>query len=232
MATPHIEAKKEDISNIVIMSGDPMRSKYIAENFLEDAKLVNKVRGMYAYTGNYKGKKITVMGHGMGMSSIGIYAYELFKFYDVETIIRVGSCGSFNENSKVGTNVLAQKTDTTSNFAFEMIGKDIHEIDAFNEINEIIKTIANENRINIIEDSVTTGLVFDAYRSNVKSTPKNFVDMEAFALFLIAHTLNKKCACLLNVTDNLITDEHLPSSYREQKLNDIIFVALESALRL
>ena len=147
MATPHIEAKKEDISNIVIMSGDPMRSKYIAENFLEDAKLVNKVRGMYAYTGNYKGKKITVMGHGMGMSSIGIYAYELFKFYDVETIIRVGSCGSFNENSKVGTNVLAQKTDTTSNFAFEMIGKDIHEIDAFYEINEIIKTIANENRI-------------------------------------------------------------------------------------
>lgn len=232
MATPHIEALVEDISNIVIMSGDPMRSKYIAENYLEDYKLVNSVRAMYAYTGFYKGKKITVMGHGMGMSSIGIYAYELYKFYNVDTIIRVGSCGSFDAHSKVGSNILAKKTNTTSNFAEEMIGKTIHEIDCFENTNSIIKDVAANLNKSIIEEDVTTGMVFDAYKINVKETPKNFVDMEAFALFLIAKTLNKNCACLLSVTDNLITDEHLSSIDREKNLNDIIIIALESALRL
>lgn len=92
--TPHNEAKKEDIARIVIMPGDPLRAKYIAENFLEDYKLVNSVRNMFAYTGFYKGKRITVMASGMGMPSMGIYCYELYKFYDVDTIIRIGSCRS------------------------------------------------------------------------------------------------------------------------------------------
>ena len=96
--TPHNEAKKEDIANIVIMPGDPLRAKYIAENFLEDYSLVNSVRGMYAYTGYYKGKRLTVMAHGMGMPSVGIYTYELFKIYDVESIIRIGSCGGYTKD--------------------------------------------------------------------------------------------------------------------------------------
>ena len=96
--TPHNEAKKEDIAKVVIMPGDPLRAKYIAENFLEDYKLVNSVRGMYAYTGHYKGKILTVMAHGMGMPSIGIYSYELFKIYDVDTIIRIGSCGGYSKD--------------------------------------------------------------------------------------------------------------------------------------
>ena len=231
MATPHIGAKKEDISNIVIMSGDPLRSKYIAENYLDDYKLVNSIRAMYAYTGYYKGKKITVMGHGMGMSSMSIYAYELFKFYDVDIIIRVGTCGCFDKDIQIGTNVLALKTDTTSNFAYEMYEEDIHEISGFKEVNNIIINTFRDNNINVIEDSVTSGLVFDTY-SNNKNRPKRFVEMEAFVLFLIAQKLNKKAACILSVTDNLITDKHLSSHDREKDLNDIILVALESSLRL
>ena len=96
--TPHNEAKKGDITNIVIMPGDPLRAKYIAENFLDDYSLVNSVRGMYAYTGTYKGKRITVMASGMGMPSMGIYSYELYKFYDVEAIIRIGSCGAYSKD--------------------------------------------------------------------------------------------------------------------------------------
>ena len=96
--TPHNEAKKEDIAKIVLMPGDPLRAKYIAENFMENVRLVNQVRGMYAYTGTYKGKEITVMGHGMGIPSVGIYVHELFKFYDVECIIRIGSCGGYVES--------------------------------------------------------------------------------------------------------------------------------------
>ena len=98
MSTPHNEASKGDIAKTVVMPGDPLRAKYIAENFMENCKLVNQVRGMYAYTGTYKGKELTVMAHGMGMPSVGIYTYELFKFYDVENIIRIGSCGDINQN--------------------------------------------------------------------------------------------------------------------------------------
>lgn len=99
--TPHNEAKKEDIAKIVLMPGDPLRAKYIAEEFLEDIKLVNKVRGMYAYTGKYKNKQLTVMAHGMGIPSMGIYSYELYKFYDVSTIIRIGSCRSIYKRAKI-----------------------------------------------------------------------------------------------------------------------------------
>ena len=101
MATPHIESKKEDIAKIVLMPGDPLRAKYIAENFLEDAKLINTVRNMYGYTGKYKNRKVTVFASGMGIPSIGIYSYELYKFYDVEKIVRIGTCGSFNKDIKV-----------------------------------------------------------------------------------------------------------------------------------
>ena len=101
MATAHIESKLEDIAPVVLMPGDPLRAKYIAENFLEDAKLINKVRNMFGYTGTYKGKKVTVFASGMGIPSIGIYSYELYKFYNVEKIIRIGTCGSFNKDIKL-----------------------------------------------------------------------------------------------------------------------------------
>ena len=114
--TPHIESKKEEIAPIVLMPGDPLRAKYIAENFLENVTLVNHVRNMFAYTGTYKGKKVTVFPSGMGIPSMGIYSYELFKFYDVKKIIRIGTCGSFHEDIKCLDVVLAEKAYSKTYF--------------------------------------------------------------------------------------------------------------------
>ena len=117
MPTAHNEAKKEDISKTVIMPGDPLRAKYIAEKYLTDYKLVNKVRGMYAYTGYYKNKRVTVMAHGMGNPSVGIYTYELFKFYDVDEIIRIGSCGATTDKIKLRDVILVNSSYSDSNYA-------------------------------------------------------------------------------------------------------------------
>ena len=119
MSTPHNEAKLGEIAKTVIMPGDPLRAKYIAENFLENAKLVNQVRGIFAYTGTYKGNEVTVMASGMGMPSMGIYCYELYKFYDVENIIRIGSCGAYNEKLNLFDTILVDKSYTEGNFAYE-----------------------------------------------------------------------------------------------------------------
>ena len=122
----HNEAKVGEIAKTVVMPGDPMRAKYIAENFLEDYKLVNQVRGMYAFTGKYKGKEITVMAHGMGMPSVGIYSYELYKFYGVENIIRIGSCGGHTEELDILDIVLVDNSYTEGNFALALNNKDCH----------------------------------------------------------------------------------------------------------
>ena len=117
MPTPHNEAKLGEIAKTVIMPGDPLRAKYIAEKFLENAKLVNQVRGIYAYTGTYKGNEVTVMASGMGMPSMGIYCYELYQFYNVENIIRIGSCGAYKPELKLFDIILADKVYSESNFA-------------------------------------------------------------------------------------------------------------------
>ncbi len=114
--TPHIGARKDEIAETVIMAGDPLRAKFMAENFLEDPKLFNEVRGMLGYTGTYKGKRVSVMGHGMGIPSIGIYSYELFNFYNVKTIIRIGSAGSYDKDLHLGDLVLAMGACTNSNY--------------------------------------------------------------------------------------------------------------------
>ena len=233
MPTAHNEAKLGDISNIVIMPGDPLRAKMIAEKYLEDAKCVNSVRGIYAYTGFYKDKRITVMGHGMGMPSIGIYAYELFKFYNVDTIIRIGSCGTHNKNIKIGDTVIATKVNTESNFALQMFEEDIHELDVFDGLNFIIEDTAKKNNIKLVESEVTSSEVFDVYFDHIRNNPKyKILEMEAFALFLIAHKLKKECACLLTVVDSTFEDIEVSSEDRETKLNDMILVALESTLQL
>lgn len=233
MPTPHIEAKNSDISNIVIMPGDPLRAKFIAEKYLSDYKLVNTVRNMFAYTGYYKGKRITVMGHGMGMPSIGIYAYELFKFYNVDTIIRIGSCGTHDKNIKIGDTVLATSINTESNFAYQMFEEDIHKLDVFDGVNFIINDTAKKNNIELKESEVTTSEVFDVYFDHIRNNEKyKVLEMEAFALFLIAHKLKKECACLLTVVDSTYDNTSLSSEDREKNLNDMILVALESSLQL
>ena len=163
----HNEAKKEEIEKIVIMPGDPLRAKYIAENFLTDAKLVNTIRGMYAYTGIYKNKKVTVMAHGMGMASMGIYSYELYKFYDVDCIIRIGSCGAYKENLQLLDTLLVEKVYTESNFAYSYNNDNTKQIYATEEINELIENVAKENNIQYIKTNIFCTDGFDPYIADV-----------------------------------------------------------------
>ena len=147
--TPHINAKEEDIAKIVLAPGDPLRAKYIAENFLENYRLVNTVRNILAYTGTYKGKEITVFSTGMGMPSMGIYCYELYKFYNVETIIRIGSCGAYSADLNIFDTILVDESYTEGNFAKALNNKDCHIINASEDINSVIKETANENNIKL-----------------------------------------------------------------------------------
>ena len=138
MSTPHNKANLGDIAKTVIMPGDPLRAKYIAENFLTDYKLVNDVRNMYAYTGFYKGKQITIMASGMGMPSMGIYSYELYKFYDVQNIIRIGSCGGYSPDLKLFDIILSEQSFSESNFALNFNNENCHLVKSSQKLNKVI----------------------------------------------------------------------------------------------
>ena len=200
MSTPHNEANKGDFAKTVIMPGDPLRAKYIAENFLDDYKLVNQVRGMFAYTGTYKGKEISIMAHGMGMPSVGIYSYELFKFYDVENIIRIGSCGGYKPELKLFDIVLSENVFSESNYALTLNNDDCHIVSSSKELNSIIENTAIETNTNIINGNTVTTDCFDVYMTDVNKflerLPENLnpvsVEMEAFALFYNAKLIIEK----------------------------------------
>ena len=239
MSTPHNEANLGDIAKTVIMPGDPLRAKHIAEKFLEDYKLVNQVRNIYAYTGNYKGKKLTVMASGMGMPSMGIYSYELFKFYDVENIIRIGSCGAYVPEIKLFDIVLSKSIFTESNYAFSFHNDDCHLVDTSKELNEKIKKTAIENNINIIEGDTLCNDVFDPYMTQEdfdifmnRVSSQDFhpltAEMEAFALCYNAKLLNKKATCLMTVVDSRFDNGVATSEQREKGLDNMIKLALEA----
>ena len=154
MATPHIESKIEDISNIVLMPGDPNRAKYIADNYLTNVKLINKVRGMLAYTGEYKNKKITIFPSGMGIPSMGIYSYELFKEYNVDYIIRIGTIGAYDEKLQLGDIVIADKAYTDSSFAKIQSNYKENYLDSNKELNQSIIETAEENNIPYINGTI------------------------------------------------------------------------------
>ena len=232
--TPHIKCNKEDISNIVLMPGDPLRAKFIAETYLEDYKLVNSVRNMLAYTGYYKGKKITVFSSGMGMASMGIYCYELYNFFDVKYIIRIGSCGSNNKDIKLLDTILSTSSYTETNFSYTYSSVDIHEVESSKYLNNII--LSKDNTIK--QGKTVCSMVFDAYMENKdeynKRLPKDVMasEMEAFALFYIAKMLNKEASCLLTVSDSLYDDTKINSSDRQNNLKHMIEVALEACLEV
>lgn len=238
--TSHNEAKKEDIAPIVIMPGDPLRAKYIAENFLKDYKLVNSVRNMLAYTGYYQEKRVTVMASGMGMPSMGIYCYELYKFYDVEAIIRVGSCGVYAENVELLETILINGSYTLGNFAENLTGDQINFVLADEGLNKIIETTAMEKKISIIKENMACTECFDPYIENIEKVISKFpedkkiigAEMEAFALFYTAKLLNKKASCLLTVVDSIKKKQHLTSEQRQIALNNMIEVALNSIIKL
>ena len=238
--TPHNEAKKEDIAKIVLMPGDPLRAKYIAETFLKDVKLVNSVRNMFGYTGTYKGKEITVFASGMGMPSMGIYSYELYKFYGVDTIIRIGSCGAYTEELNLLDTILVDNSYTEGNYAFELTGEEKH-IDSSNvEVNSIIENTAKELNIPYIKGNTLCTDCFDYYVKDVNELIKRFpsdlniigAEMEAFALFYNAHYLGKKASCLLSVVDSHYKHEEISAEERQTSLNSMIKLALESACRM
>lgn len=239
MSTPHNEANLGDIAKTVIMPGDPLRAKYIATNFLTDAKLVNSVRGMYAYTGNYKGKEVTVMASGMGMPSMGIYAYELYKFYDVENIIRIGSCGAYIPELKLFDIVLAENTFSEGNFALTYNNDDCHIVSSNKGLNDVIINTAKQTNINIYAGNTVCTDFVDFYMSDVNQflsrVPDGFnpvsAEMEAFSLFYIAKILGKKSACLMSVVDSKFIKEVATAEERETGLNNMIILALESSLK-
>lgn len=240
MSTPHNEANLVDIAKTVIMPGDPLRAKYIAENFLDDYKLVNSVRGIYTYTGKYKGKEITVMASGMGMPSMGIYSYELYKFYEVENIIRIGSCGSYKPTLKLFDIILAEKTFSESNFALTLNNDDCHIVSSDSELNSKIIDTAQNNNINIFSGNTVCTDCFDLYMTDVNQflarVPDGFnpvsAEMEAFALFYVAKLLNKKAACLMSVVDSKYIKEIATPEERQTGLNNMIKLALDSSLKL
>lgn len=232
--TPHIKCNKEDISKIVLMPGDPLRAKFIAQTYLKDYKLVNSVRNMLAYTGFYKGKKITVFSSGMGMASMGIYCYELYKFFDVKYIIRIGSCGSTDKDVKLLDTILSTSSYTETNFSYTYSSVNVNEVNSSEYLNNII---INKNK-NIKRGKTVCSMVFDAYIDNQdeynKRLPQNVlaVEMEAFALFYIAKLLNKEATCLLTVSDSLYDKKQISSSDRQLKLKEMIEIALEASLEV
>ena len=229
--TPHINAKEGDFAPTVLMPGDPLRSKYIADHYLENPVLVNNVRGVQGYTGTYQGKPVTVMASGMGMPSIGIYSYELYKEYDVENIIRVGSAGSYIPELKIFDVVLATGAWSESSFAFTQSG-DTEKIQAASEqLNEAIRKSAAEQGIKLYEGIIHSSDVFyressDYLKEVVDVNHCCCVEMESFALFHNAKVLGKNAACLLTISDSFVAPEITTPEEREQKFTDMMKVAL------
>ena len=240
MPTPHNEANLGDIAKTVIMPGDSLRAKYIAENFLDDVKLVNQVRGMYAYTGKYQGYPVTVMASGMGMPSMGIYSYELYKFYDVENIIRIGSCGAYIPELKLFDIILAEDVYSEGNYALTLNNDNCHIVSSNEDLNNSIKETSKKTGINIVCGNTVCTDFFDVYMTDINKflgrIPDGFnpvsAEMEAFALFYNAKLLNKKASCLMSVVDSKYIDKIATSMERQTGLDNMIKLSLESLKEL
>lgn len=236
MPTPHNQAKLGEIAPKVLMPGDPLRAKFIAENFLQDARLVNQVRNMFAYTGTYKGQPVTVMASGMGMPSIGIYSYELFTQYGVEQIIRIGSAGSYVPELKVRDVVLAESAWSQSSYARVQSGYEKDVIMPNPELNGQIMKAAESLGIRLNLTRVHSCDVFysesnvDDYKAIYARSGCTCVEMESFALFHNANVLGKKAACLLTISDSLCTKEETTAEERQNSFTDMMKVALEACL--
>ena len=234
--TPHIaSANPDDFAKTVLMPGDPLRAKFIAETYLKDVKQINGVRNMFGYTGLYKGKKVTVMGSGMGMPSIGIYSYELFNFYGVERIIRIGSAGGYTKDGKLFDVVLARDAFSESSFADVAYGYKEHILQGSEELNKIILDSANELGYPVHYERIHSSDVFyrnNPTRANEASDNNCFaVEMEAFALFANAKNANKQAACLLTISDSFVYNEATTALQRQTSFNKMMEIALASAIK-
>ena len=229
MATPHISAEKGDFAKTVLMPGDPLRAKFIADTFLKDVRQVTGVRGMLGFTGTYEGRPI------MGMPSIGIYSYELYKFYDVDNIIRIGSAGSYTDKAKLFDVVLATGAYSESNYAVTQSGDtdDIQTPSA--ELNNALRRSAAAAGIPLIEGNIHSSDVFYRQPSDAKPTYWErlrdekgclAVEMESFALFHNAKVLGKRAACLLTISDSFVSPEITTAEQRQTSFTAMMQVAL------
>ena len=233
--TPHNGAKKGEIAKTVLMPGDPMRAKFIAETYLQNAKLVNQVRGMYAYTGTYQGKEITVMASGMGMPSIGIYAYELYQFYDVEHIIRVGSAGSYDENLHVYDILLVENSYSDSSFAKVQNHSTYDVVSSSELLNQVIINTAKEKNQKITIGTAYSTDVFYRQENTTEKVKEHHClacEMESFALYHTAKMLHKQATCILTISDHFVTGEETTAQERETGFRKMIELALDTVLKI
>ncbi len=233
----HIECGKEDIAPVVIMPGDPLRAKYIAENFLDNARLVTSVRNMLGFTGTYKGQKLTIMGSGMGMPSVSIYAWELFHFYNVEKIIRIGTAGVVSPNVLVPEVVLADNIYSESNFAFQYNGYGGNTVKPSENLNKKILEVAKNKNMKIHVGTIMTCDVFGPY-ININAVlgriPNGIEplaeEMEAFGLVHVANSFHKEATCMVTAVDSKFSEVVLSIEQRQTALNDMITLALDSLI--
>ena len=232
--TPHIDQKDvHKIAETVLMPGDPLRAKFIADTFLTDVEQINTVRNMFGYTGTYKGKKITVMGSGMGMASIGIYSYELYSFYNVKNIIRIGSAGSYDAEVKLYDIILASDAWSESSYAKTQSGYDSDITHPSAELNN--KIIATATKINqpikvarVHSSDVFYRQNFDVYKDIRKNHDCVCVEMESCSLFHNAKILGRHAACALTISDSLVTHEATSSEERQNSFTKMMELVLES----
>lgn len=233
--TPHINAVPEDFAETVLMPGDPLRAKFIAENFLENARLVNGVRGINGYTGTYKGRAVSVMASGMGMPSMAIYSYELFKFFNVKNIIRIGSAGSINEDIKVRDIVIGMGACTNSNYASQYgLSGTFAPICSY----KLLKTCTETATGLGLEVKVGNLYSSDTFYDDSASTAKwakmgvMAVEMESAALYMNAARLGKNALAICTVSDHILTGEATTAKERQTSFTDMMRLALETAVRL
>lgn len=234
--TPHIDAKPEDFAKTVLMPGDPLRAKFIAEHYLKNAELVNNVRGVQGYTGSYKGTKVSVMASGMGMPSMGIYSYELFNFFGVEQILRVGSAGALREDIKLRELVLGAGACTNSNYAkqYRLRGSFAPIADF-----ELLRTCAQEaERMGLayhVGNLFSSDTFYDAGAGDTLAWGKMgamAVEMEAAALYMNAAYSGKRALAICTVSDSLVTGEATTAAERQNSFTDMMELALATAIAM
>ena len=235
MSTPHNAANSGDIAQTVLLPGDPLRAKVISERFLKDAVQFNSVRNMYGFTGTYEGKRVSVMGTGMGMPSIGIYASELVKFYDVKNLIRIGSCGAITDKIKIGSIIMAQGACTDSNFAhqYDLPGT-YSAIASYDLLSKAVESARSRKYDFEVGNIVSTDIFYNETEEWKKWAKMGCLanEMESYALYCIAARAGVNALALFTVSDSLVTGEATSAAERENNFTGMMQIALDVAASL
>lgn len=235
MNTPHIKPDGKKIAETILLPGDPLRAKFIAENFLENAVQFNEVRNMFGYTGTYKGKEVSVMGTGMGMPSMGIYSYELMKFFGVKKLMRIGSCGAMQPHMNLYDIVIAQAAATDSNYGsqFNTPGS-LPPIADFELLSKAVEEAKNKNFTYHVGNVLSSDIFYNFDETALGRWQKNgilAVEMEAAALYWNAMGLGCQALAIMTVSDHIITKEVTTSDERQTAFTNMMEIALEVAIK-